>query len=92
MRINYYQSGNILLTQAQAVTMAGILMPEFKNAEIWTNEGAAKLTEQVGTQFLNDGVQIELDPSYHISAINDAYDTYLTAEDNNKSELFLQPI
>lgn len=88
MRINYYQSGNILLTQAQAVTMAGILMPEFKNAEIWTNEGAAKLTEQVGTQFLNDGVQIELDPSYHISAINDAYDTYLTAEDNNKSELF----
>lgn len=84
MRINYYQSGNILLTQAQAVTMAGILMPEFKNAEIWTNEGAAKMTEQIGAQFNDDGVQIELDPSYHISAISDAYEAYLTAEDNNK--------
>lgn len=88
MRLNYYQSGNILLTQAQAVTTAGILMPEFKNAETWAIEGSAKMTEQVGTQFLNDGVQIELDPSYHISAISDAYATYLTAEDNNKSELF----
>lgn len=88
MRLNYYQSGNILLTQAQAVTTAGILMPEFKNAETWANEGSAKMTEQVGTQFLNDGVHIELDPSYHISAISDAYATYLTAEDNNKSALF----
>ena len=88
MRINYYQSGNILLTQAQAVTMAGILMPEFKNAEIWTNEGAAKMTEQIGAQFNDDGVQIELDPSYHISAISDAYEAYLTAEDNNKENLF----
>lgn len=88
MRINYYQSGNILLTQAQAVTMAGILMPEFKNAEIWANEGAAKMTEQIGAQFNDDGVQIELDPSYHISAISDAYEAYLTAEDNNKENLF----
>lgn len=88
MRLNYYQSGNILLTQAQAVTTAGILMPEFKNAETWAIEGSAKMTEQVGTQFNDDGVQIELDPSYHISAISDAYEAYLTAEDNNKENLF----
>lgn len=88
IRLNYYQSGNILLTQAQAVAMAGILMPEFKNAETWATEGAKKMTEQVGTQFLSDGVQMELDPSYHISAISDAYTIYLTAEDNNKAELF----
>ena len=88
MRLNYYQSGNILLTQAQAVTTAGILMPEFKNAETWANEGSTKMTEQVGVQFNDDGVQIELDPSYHISAISDAYETYLIAEDNNKKNLF----
>lgn len=88
MRLNYYQSGNILLTQAQAVTTAGILMPEFKNAETWAIEGSAKMTEQVGTQFNDDGVQVELDPSYHISAISDAYEAYLTAEDNNKENLF----
>lgn len=46
------------------------------------------MTEQVGTQFNDDGVQIELDPSYHISAISDAYEAYLTAEDNNKENLF----
>lgn len=88
IRTNYYQQGNILLTQAQAVAMAGILMPEFSNSGNWATEGATKMTEQVGSQFLSDGVQIELDPSYHISAISDAYEAYLTAEDNNKSNLF----
>lgn len=88
IRTNYYQQGNILLTQAQAVAMAGILMPEFSNAGSWATEGATKMTEQVGSQFLSDGVQIELDPSYHISAISDAYEAYLTAADNNKSNLF----
>lgn len=46
------------------------------------------MTEQIGAQFNDDGVQIELDPSYHISAISDAYEAYLTAEDNNKENLF----
>ena len=56
MRLNYYQEGNILLTQAQAVATAGILMPEFKNAEQWTNEGLQKVGVQLDEQFNNDGV------------------------------------
>ena len=52
IRLNYYKEGNILVTQAQAVAMAGILMPEFKNANEWLSEGSQKLGEQIDKQFL----------------------------------------
>lgn len=87
MRLNYYQEGNILLTQSQAVATAGILMPEFKNAEQWTNEGLQKVGTEVDRQFNNDGVQFELDLSYHIGAISDFRSIYLLAQANDKLEL-----
>lgn len=87
IRLNYYQKGNILITQAQAVATAGVLMPEFKDAEIWTMEGINKLKEEMNTQFLTDGVQYELDPSYHIAAIDDFLKIYSVLEANNKQHL-----
>ena len=47
MRLNYYDDGNILITQAQAVTFSGVLMPEFRNAEKWASEGAGILREEL---------------------------------------------
>ena len=48
IRNNYYTDGsNIYVTQVQAITTAGILMPEFKNAEAWLSEGSQKITEQI---------------------------------------------
>ena len=89
IRNNYYTDGsNIYVTQVQAVTTAGILMPEFKNAEIWLNEGAKKITEQITAQFLEDGVQNELDPSYHIGVVAGFYKIYQIAQLNNKLSLF----
>ena len=90
MRLNYYQEGNILLTQAQAVATAGILMPEFKNAEQWTNEGLQKVGVQLDEQFNNDGVQFELDLSYHIGAVSDFRSIYLLTQANDKNE-FIAP-
>ena len=87
MRLNYYQEGNILLTQAQAVATAGILMPEFKNAEQWTNEGLQKVGVQLDEQFNNDGVQFELDLSYHIGAVSDFRSIYLLTQANDKMSL-----
>lgn len=89
IRNNYYTDGsNIYVTQTQAVITAGILLPEFKKSPEWLNEGAGKITEQVVAQFLEDGVQNELDPSYHIGVIADFYTIYKLAGSNNKLNLF----
>lgn len=86
MRLNYYEDGNILITQAQAVTFAGVLMPEFKNSETWASEGAGKLREGLD-QFNEDGVHYQLDPSYHISAIADFMEITEMLDANGRSDL-----
>lgn len=88
IRTHYYTDGNIRVTQAQAVALAGILMPEFKNAEVWVQDGAEKLNNAINDQFLNDGMHFELDLSYHFGAISDFYGTWKTAKLNNKDQLF----
>ena len=89
VRTNYFiDDSNIYVTQVQAVTTAGMLMPEFKNAEAWSNEGSQKITEQIITQFLEDGVQNELDPSYHIGVVAGFYKIYQIAQMNNRLNLF----
>lgn len=89
IRNNYFTDGsNIYVTQVQAVTTAGMLMPEFKNASDWLSEGAQKIGEQVTEQFLADGVQKELDPSYHIGVVDDFYSIYKLARANDKLSLF----
>lgn len=87
MRLNYYPDSNILVSQAQSVGYAGVLMPEFKNAEEWAEEGFRKLGEAVGDQFLEDGIHYELDPSYHISAIADFMQASEILELNDKTDL-----
>lgn len=88
-RKNYFTDGsNIYVTQVQAVTTAGMLMPEFKNSAEWLTEGSQKISEQVTAQFLADGVQVELDPSYHIGVVDGFYNIYKLAMLNNKLDLF----
>lgn len=88
VRLNYYKETNILITQAQAVASAGILMPEFKNASTWATEGTTKLSDELDTQFLADGVHYELDPSYHIAAIADFREIFELVRANDCEHLF----
>lgn len=84
IRNNYYTDGsNIYVAQTQAVISAGMLFPEFDKAEEWLNEGVGNISEQVVEQFLDDGVQNELDPSYHIGVIADFFNIYKLAFVNN---------
>ncbi|MFQ7113898.1 heparinase II/III family protein, partial [Hallella bergensis] len=77
IRQGYYREGsNIRLTQARVVATAGVLLPEFKNAGQWLKEGLDGVSAELDNQFNADGVQNELDPSYHIAAISDFYDLY----------------
>lgn len=87
MRLNYYPDSNILVTQAQAVGYAGVLMPEFKKSQEWAAEGFRKLGEAVDEQFLEDGIHYELDPSYHISAIADFMQAKELLELNERTTL-----
>lgn len=80
-----YQGGNILISQASALVSAGVLFPEFKNAENWKNTGFQILDNEVKNQFLEDGMHVELDFSYHISAIADFYEIMKLAEANKKN-------
>lgn len=87
MRLNYYADSNILITQAQAVGFAGVMMPEFAKAEEWAQEGFGKLADNASSQFLADGVHYELDPSYHIAAIADFIEARDLVALNDRSDL-----
>jgi heparan-sulfate lyase len=89
IRNNYYytRESNIYVTQVQAVITAGMLFPEFNKSPDWLTEGTNSIAEQVVSQFLEDGVQNELDPSYHIGIIADFYTIYKLASSNNKLDL-----
>ena len=84
----YKPEGNILVTQLYSLTLAGVLFPELKKAEEWVEEGTRKLNEQIKEQFNPDGIQNELDPSYHVGAISDFYNAYEVAKENNKAHYF----
>lgn len=85
IRMNYIKEGNVLITQGQAVTLAGILMPEFKNSESWVTNGLKAMS--IDEQFRTDGVHIDLDFGYHISAVSDYLNVYDVALINGKSGL-----
>lgn len=84
--LNWYEteSSNIRLTQEQTVYTAGVLMPEFKDAQSWYDTGLNALISQVGKQFHEDGVHNEFDLGYHIGAVSAFYEIYKVAQFNGK--------
>ena len=68
---NYSTTSNHLITQAQAVTFAGMLFPELKNSETWRTNGPGVLGQQVTAQYFPDGWLKDGDLHYHISSIAD---------------------
>lgn len=66
---HYSAQGNHLLFEAQRMLYAGILFPEFKDASAWRKSAIDILNKQIGVQVYADGMQFELDPHYHLAAI-----------------------
>ena len=83
---NWYkdENSNIRLAQEQAVTLAGMLMPEFKKSSEWFATGNAAITKQLTGQFNADGVHNEFDPSYHLGVVADFYEIYKVAQANDR--------
>ncbi|MBR5103232.1 MAG: alginate lyase family protein [Bacteroidales bacterium] len=82
--LNWYEEAgsNVRLSQEKTVYMAGVLMPEFKDASEWYKAGCDGMAAQINNQFHEDGVHNEFDPGYHIGAIADFYDIYKLAQLN----------
>lgn len=75
--------GNHRLSQGTAVFYAGMLCPEFKDAEKWLQKGTEVLNEAVVAQFHADGMHRELDLGYHMGALADFLDLLDLARVNN---------
>ncbi len=67
---NYSDKGNHLLFEAQRMIHAGAFFPEFKDASKWRQSGIDILNKEIDVQVYSDGMQFELDPHYHLAAIN----------------------
>lgn len=67
---NYSAQGNHLLFEAQRMVYAGAFFPEFREASAWRESGISILNREIKKQVYPDGGQYELDPHYHLAAIN----------------------
>lgn len=67
---NYSDEGNHLLFEAQRMVYAGVFFPELKDAATWRESGISILNREIKKQVYPDGGQYELDPHYHLAAIN----------------------
>ena len=86
IRANTYHTpaSNHRLFEVEAVYYAAVLLPEFKAAAGWESESYANMSTQSQIQFAEDGMQNEMDPSYHISVISTFYNMYNLALNNDR--------
>ena len=85
----YYEpASNHRLYEVHAIYHAAAMMPEFLRSDVWLSDALTDLAQQMELQFASDGVQQEMDPSYHISVVNSFYEIYnLACVNNREAEL-----
>ena len=85
----YYEpASNHRLYEVHAIYHAAVMMPEFVRSQAWLSDALTDLAQQMDLQFASDGVQQEMDPSYHISVVNSFYEMYnLACVNQRESEL-----
>ena len=82
----YYEpASNHRLYEVHAIYHAAVMMPEFVRSQAWLSDALTDLTQQMEIQFASDGVQQEMDPSYHISVVNSFYEIYNLACVNQRA-------
>lgn len=85
----YYEpASNHRLYEVHAIYHAAAMMPEFVRSQAWLSDALTDLGQQIDLQFATDGVQKEMDPSYHISVVNSFYEIYnLACVNQRETEL-----
>lgn len=85
---NYWETSNHRISQAQAVTIAGLLMPEMKRASAWVDNGSGVLSEEILKQYYPDGWLKDNDLHYHIGSIESFRQALLIATLNGQPDRF----
>lgn len=85
---DYSEKGNHLLFETQRMVYAGVFFPEFKRAEAWAGSGVEILNREIKKQVYDDGGQFELDPGYHLGAINTFCKALRMTSVNNANDVF----
>lgn len=67
--VQHHTTGNWLTMEMSGLYTVGAIFPEFRDAPAWRELATAALYEELSTQFLPDGAQIELTPGYHQVAL-----------------------
>lgn len=83
----YKEASNHRQFEVQAVWNAAVLLPEFIKSTEWEQNSIVDISAQSSIQFAEDGVQNEMDPSYHISVISVFNQMHTLAVLNGKEAL-----
>jgi len=66
----YHGTSNWGTMEANGLLHLGVMLPEFRDASLWSETAAARLLRQFEEQVYPDGAQIELTPGYHGVTLN----------------------
>ena len=78
--VKHHTTGNWLTMEMSGLYTTGALFPEFRDAKAWRKLATAALYEELSTQFLPDGAQIELTTGYHQVALGNVLKIPRTAK------------
>ena len=65
LRANLAAARNHRTLELYSIFLAGVVFPEFREAEAWRNFALPEIVRNMTTDLLNDGVQCELSTDYH---------------------------
>lgn len=85
---NYWDDSNHRISQAQAVTLAGLFFPEMKQAAAWVTNGSSILSEEIVKQYYADGWLMDNDLHYHIGSIESFRQAMVVANANSEAGRF----
>lgn len=88
LQANLSAHGNHRLFQAQRLLYGAVFFPEFREAAAWREEMIGILNSEIEKQVLPDGMQYELDPHYHLEAINIFFGALRMCDANGLREAF----
>lgn len=78
--VNHRTTGNWLTMEMSGLYTIGAVYPEFRDAAAWRELATQALYQELTTQFLPDGAQIELTTGYHQVALDNVLKIPRTAQ------------
>lgn len=71
---------NWIVVESSSLALVGMLFPEFREAEEWTETGVDRLSRALEQTYFSDGVQYEISPLYHAICFQCLLDVQRTAD------------